>query len=224
MSYHLRSSFLCRKLQKSLNNFLNVRSAYYICNRGGIIMGITNSTQKNLEENTNLSQELQGCQDETKTKSTSFKKRRARRKRQTSLPIHAKSAESLISRQSSLPTDVFVSDNIQLRKKPALVIEEMRLRNFKPAILRNGQSDDYAGVKKSSEVNVQLSTSSGVSSCCDNHSSCGSCCSTTDNDSSSSSCLSITSSTCSYCKAGSSERDFRDKDEIQIKFSPVQKE
>ena len=96
-------------------------------------MGITNSTQKNLEDNTNLSQEEQGSQEETKTKCTSFKKRRARRKRQTSLPIHAKSAESLISRQSSLPTDVFVSDNIQLRKKPTLVIEEMRLRNFKPA-------------------------------------------------------------------------------------------
>ena len=132
---------------------------------------------------------------------SSFK--RKIRKNNSSLPVQhqsRKSGGSVVSQQRSLPTDIYVSDNIQLRRKPLnsndFIVQELRLRNFKPTILKKasfdagtsqnefGATEVRGNVGKGGEMTKgqrkqltaasrQLSSnSSGVSSCCDSTCSC----------------------------------------------------
>ena len=125
------------------------------------------------------------------------------RKNNNSLPVQhqsRKSGGSVVSQQRSLPTDIYVSDNIQLRRKPLnsndFIVQELRLRNFKPTILKKasfdagtsqnefGSTEVRGNVGKGGEMTKgqrkQLtaasrqmsSNSSGVSSCCDSTCSC----------------------------------------------------
>ena len=169
-------------------------------------MGTTNSKSHEVSSESEDSDDFKTGSTRAQELQPNYRKnsfKRKIRKNINSLPVlhqSRKSGGSVVSQQRSLPTDIYVSDNIQLRRKPLnsndFIVQELRLKNFKPTILKKASFDAGTGQNEfgSTEVrgNVgeggemtkgqrkqltaasgQLSSnSSGVSSCCDSTCSC----------------------------------------------------
>ena len=170
-------------------------------------MGTTNSKSHEISTESENSEDFNTGSTRAQELQPNYRKnsfKRKIRKNNNSLPVQhqtRKSGGSDVSQQRSLPTDIYVSDNIQLRRKPLnsndFIVQELRLRNFKPTILKKASFDagtsqnqfvskaDVKGnLRTGGEMNKgqrkQLTTafrqlssnSSGVSSCCDSTCSC----------------------------------------------------